>query len=176
MKPSITIDDKRTLKSLKRSWLTLCLAVLPVALLILASCSSTPPPAPQASSAASIQEGVPGGAFVNTLEVSARVTAIDYVQRTATLVDSDGKKFPVKVGPDALNFDQVKVGDLVKATVTEELVVHLAGGRESRRDAAVGIVALAPKGAQPGGVVAGTVRITGKVIAIDQASHTATWT
>ncbi len=150
------------------------LALLPAALFILASCSSTPPPAPQGYSSASIQEGVPGGAFVNTIEVSARVTAIDHPQRTATLMDADGKKFSVKAGPGAVNFDQVKVGDLVKATVTEELIVHLASGRESKQDAAAGMVALAPKGAQPGGVVAGTARITGTVIAIDQASHTAT--
>jgi hypothetical protein len=117
---------------------------------------------------------VPGGAFVNTIEVSARVTAIDYTKRTATLLDADGKKFSVKVGPAAVNFDQVKVGDLVKATVTEELIVHLASGRESKQDAGVGVVALSPKGAQPGGVIAGTARVTGTVIAIDQASHTAT--
>lgn len=150
------------------------LALLPAALVTLTSCSSTPPPAPQASSASSIQEGVPGGVFVNTLDVSARVTAIDYAKRTATLMDSDGKRFTVKVSPDAVNFDQVKPGDMVKATVTEELVVYLAGGREPKRDAAMGMVALAPKGSQPGGVVAETVRITGTVIALDRASQTAT--
>jgi hypothetical protein len=149
-------------------------ALLPAALFIFTSCSSTPPPAPQASSAASIQEGVPGGVFVNTLDVSARVTAIDYARRTATLVDSDGKKFPVKVGPDAVNFNQVKVGDLVKATVTEEMVVYLAGERAPQRDASVGVVALSPKGGQPGGVVAETSRVTGTVIAIDRAKRTAT--
>jgi hypothetical protein len=144
------------------------------AMLALTSCSSTPPPPPQDSSAASVQPGVPGGVFVNTREVSARVTAIDYAKRTATLLDSDGKKFPVKVGPDAINFDQVKVGDLVKATLTEELVVYLAGGREPKRDAAAAVVVLAPKGAQPGGVVAETVRVTGTVIAIDRTNRTAT--
>lgn len=149
-------------------------ALLPAALIVLTSCSSTPPPAPQASSGAYVQEGVPGGVFVNTLDVSARVTAIDYARRTATLMDSDGKKFPVKVGPDAVNFDQVKVGDLVKAEVTEELVVHLAGGSEPKRDAAAGLVALAPKGAPPAGVVAETVRVTGTVIGIDPVRRTAT--
>jgi len=152
-------------------------AVLPLSAataFILTSCSSTPPPAPQASSGAYMQAGVPGGVFVNTLDVSARVTAIDYAKRTATLMDSDGKKFPVKVGPAAVNFDQVKVGDLVNAEVTEELVVYLAGGSEPKRDAAVGLVALAPKGDQPAGVVAETVRITGTVIAIDRTARTAT--
>jgi hypothetical protein len=80
----------------------------------------------------------------------------------------------VKVGPDAVNFNQVKVGDMVKATVTEELVVYLAGGRAPQRDSSVGVVALAPKGGQPGGVVAETSRITGTVIAIDRAKQTAT--
>lgn len=151
-------------------------AVLPLSAataFLLASCSSTPPPAPQASAGAYTQEGVPGGVFVNTLDVSARVTAIDYAKRTATLMDSDGKKCPVKVGPEAINFDQVKVGDLVKAEVTEELVVHLAGGSEPKRDAAAGLVVLSPKGDQPAGVLAETVRVTGTVIGIDRTARTA---
>jgi hypothetical protein len=89
-------------------------------------------------------------------------------------MDSDGKKFTVKVGPDAVNFDQVKVGDLVKATVTEELVVYLVGERAPQRDASLGVVALSPKGGQPGGAVAETTRVTGTVTAIDQTSRTAT--
>lgn len=140
----------------------------------LASCTSTPPPPPEASSSAAIQEGVPGGVFVNTVDVSARVTAIDQTTRKVTLVNSDGSEFTAKVGPEAVNFDQVKVGDMVKLTVTEELVVSLADEQTSQPDAAAGVVALAPKGARPGGVIAATERVTGTVSAIDHDSHTAT--
>lgn len=142
------------------------------ACLVLTSCATTPP-APTSSSTTSVQEGVPGGVFVKTTDMSARVTAIDRSTRTATLVDSSGKKFPVTVGPGAVNFDQIKVGDLVKAQVTEELAVALAD-ESPQRDSSAGLVALAPRGAQPGGVVAGSTRLNATVVGIDPANRNAT--
>lgn len=150
------------------------LAVLAV-VFTLTSCTSvsTPPPA-GTSSASAYQEGVPGGIIVNTLDVSARVTAIDRANRKATLLGPDGKTFTVKAGPEYVNFDQVGVGDWVNLTVTEELVVYLDEGGESGNDESAALVALAPKGAQPGGLIAETTQITGTVTAIDSEKRTAT--
>lgn len=141
----------------------------------LTSCTSvsTPPPA-ETSSASAYQEGVPGGIIVNTLDVSARVTAIDKANRKVTLLRPDGETFTVKVGPAAVNFNQVGVGDWVNLTVTEELVVYLNEGGESGNDESAALVALAPKGAQPGGLIAETTQITGTVTAIDLEKRTAT--
>lgn len=101
-------------------------------LLALTSCASiSPPPSAEASSASAYKEGVPGGIIVNTLDVSARVTSIDKANRKATLLGPDGETFTVKVGPEAVNFDQVGVGDWVNLTVTEELVVYLKEEGES---------------------------------------------
>ncbi len=66
------------------------------------------------------------------------------------------------------------MGDLVNATVTEELVVYLDEEGVSSHDKAAAMVALAPKGAKPGGLVAGTTQITGTVTAIDLKKRTAT--
>lgn len=148
--------------------------LLCAAFLSLAACASDPPPAPRESTMAAVEEGVPGGVFVNTVEVSARVTAIDSASRKVTLLGPDGKEFPVTVGPEAVNFDQMKVGDLVKATVTEELVIYLDQEGASPPDGAAGMVALAPKGARPGGVVAKTTQVTATVVDIDPAERTAT--
>ena len=126
------------------------------------------------SSTAAMAEGVPGGVIVDTVEVSAEVTAIDIANRKATLKGPDGKEFTVKVGPEAVNFDQVRVGDIVKATLTEELVVFLAEDGASAPDGSAAMVALAPKGAQPGGVMAQTTRVTGIIKAIDPVNRTAT--
>lgn len=126
------------------------------------------------SSSTSIREGVPGGVIVDTVEVRAEVTAIDTANRKATLKRPDGEEFTVKVGPEAVNFDQVRVGDIVKATVTEELVVFLDEEGTSAPDGAAAMVALAPKGAQPGGVVAQTIQVTATVKAIDPVNRTAT--
>ena len=94
---------------------------------------------------------MPGGVVVNTMDVSSRVTAIDAANRKVTLLGPDGDKFTVKVGPEAINFDQIRVGDLVNTTVTEELVVYLDEKGASVPDAAAGVAALAPKAPAWGG-------------------------
>jgi hypothetical protein len=91
-----------------------------------------------------------------------------------TLLSPDGFKTTVKAGPDVINFDQIRVGDQLKVTATEELVVRLADPGESAEDQADAVVALAPMGAKPGGLAAETVQIIGTVTAIDAANRTAT--
>jgi hypothetical protein len=80
----------------------------------------------------------------------------------------------VTAGPEAVNFDQVRVGDRVNATVTEKVVVSLGDTAASSREGTASVVARAPKGDQPGGLVAETTQVTAKVIAIDSQKRTAT--
>jgi len=158
----------------RRSARLAVLIVLPPALL--AACASTPepPPQPQVDEVVEYEEGVPGGVYVETVEVSARVVAIDRDERTVTLLGSDGQEFAVRLGPEVANFDQIDAGDLVSATVTQELVVALGDPDAPAYDAQGGGVALAPVGGKPGAIVAATRRITGIVSAIDPEAHTAT--
>lgn len=128
----------------------------------------------EAAEATAYVEGVPGGAFVQTIQVTATVAAIDKASRKVTLLSPDGIKQTVKAGPDVVNFDQIRVGDQLKVTATEELAVALARPGESREDGLTDVVVLAPKGAKPGGVMAETTRITGRVTAIDRQRRTAT--
>lgn len=159
------------------------------ALFICTACTATPPPQKpaqeakpsssrlptvQGKSAVVLEEGVPGGVIVNTLNLTARVTAIETANRKVTLLGPDGNTFNVKVGPEAVNFDQVQVGDLLDITVTEELVVYLDKYELSEPDGSGGIVALAPKGARPGGVIAETSQVTAIVTAIDSIGRKAT--
>ena len=83
----------------------------------------------EAGGAAVVAEGVPGGSVVATYELTATVAAMDKASRKLTLVDANGIKTTVKVGPEAINFDQIQVGDRLKITVAEELVVYVAGRR-----------------------------------------------
>ncbi|HWQ91679.1 MAG TPA: hypothetical protein VN673_08405 [Clostridia bacterium] len=144
----------------------------------LAGCKSKPEAAQgssaQGSSVASYEPGVPGGAVVETYQTTATVTAIDPAERTLTMVSPNGKKTTFKAGPEVVNFDQIRVGDQVKATLTEQLVVSM-GTEGSRQDeGADSTIQLAPKGAKPGVMVADTVQVTAKVVAIDAKQHTAT--
>jgi hypothetical protein len=118
--------------------------------------------------------GVPGGLMVQTVQLTATVIAINKASRSVTLLSRDGIKQTVKVGPEAINFEQIRVGDTLQLVVTEELVVHLAGSDEALDDGGAALVALAPRGAKPGGVVAETTQVIATVTAIDQSKHTAT--
>lgn len=121
-----------------------------------------------------VADGVPGGAVVQVYELTATVIAINKASRRLTLMSPDGIKQTVKVGPEAVNFDQIRVGDQLQVEATQEVVVQMAEPDQSTDDATVAMVALAPKGAKPGGVMAETTQVTGTVTAIDQDKRTAT--
>ena len=127
-----------------------------------------------AAAAGVVVEGVPGGGVVATYELTASVAAIDKANRKITLVDAAGIKKTVKAGPEVINFDQIRVGDQLKVTATEELVVYVAGAGETPNDGGAQLVALAPKGAKPGAIMAETTQVTAKVTAIDTEHRKAT--
>jgi hypothetical protein len=174
--PSNVTINKKNIKQMKPKVLnSTTLALFPAALLTLTSCSSTSPtPAGETTSAASFQQGVPGGVVVATHKMTATVTGIDAANRKVTLVTPNGNKTTVKCGPEVINFDQIRVGDQLKVTVAEELAVSMAAEGAPPSDGGAVAVALAPKGAKPGGVVASTVQVTAKVTAIDLKHHKAT--
>lgn len=128
----------------------------------------------EAAGATAVAEGVPGGAVVKTYELKATVAAIDQTTRKVTLLDAAGIKTTVKAGPEVVNFDQIRVGDQLKITAAQELVVYVAGEGETPTDGGAQLVALAPQGAKPGGMMVETTRVTAKVTAIDAEHHTAT--
>jgi hypothetical protein len=146
-------------------------ALLPAAALTLTSCSSTPKG--ETTAAAAYQPGVPGGVVVKTFKTTATVTGIDAVERKVTLVTPAGKKTTYKAGSEAINFDQVHIGDQLKIVVAEQLVVFLADKEAPANEGAGALVALAPKGAKPGGLLVGTVQMRAKVTAIDLKRHKA---
>jgi hypothetical protein len=151
--------------------------LLPAAMLAFTSCSSTPTaPAPpdERGTMISTQPGVPGGVRVDTYKTTATVTDIDAGDRTVTLVSADGTKATYTAGPEVVNFNQIRVGDHVKATVTAELAVFLRKSGEPATDGGAAAIALAPVGAKPGGIMAKTAEITAKVTAIDLKHQTAT--
>jgi hypothetical protein len=63
--------------------------------------------------------------MVQAFKTSATVTAIAQAKRQATRLGPDGKKFSVKAGSEAVNSDQIRVGDQVNTTVEEKPVAYL---------------------------------------------------
>lgn len=149
-----------------------------LALLLVGSitgCSTTTPPPPAEENVSfAYEEGVAGGVFVGTVEMKVKIVAVDTANRKLTLMDSNGDEFTTKVGPEVVNFDQVQANDMINIIVTEELVISVNAEGTAVEEGAAGLVALAPKGAKPGGLVAGTIVVTAKVAAIDETNRTAT--
>ena len=148
------------------------LALVPAALLLTTAC--TPTRTGGTTTPATAQSAEPGAIVVETTGMTATVAAIDKLNRRITLVAPDGRRATYKVSKDAINFDQIRVGDRVIATVTEELAVFLrkAGTPPSVGEGAE--VALAPKGAKPGVVMAETAEVTARVVAVDAMSRRVT--
>jgi len=121
---------------------------------------------------AAYKEGAPGGIVTQTIELTATVASVDPANRRVTLMSPEGFKKTVKIGPDAINFDQIKVGDRIKIIAAEEIVVRLAD--EGTLTGSAGLVSLAPKGAKPGGVLAETTQATAKVTELNRQKRTAT--
>src|ERR1700754_1898403 len=79
-----------------------------------------------------------------SVEARATVTAIDPSTRTVTLKTEGGETVDVAAGSEVKNFDQIRVGDVVKATYTESIAFQVA-----------------PKGEIPGGASQTAQRIPG---------------
>ncbi|MDR2983482.1 MAG: hypothetical protein LBV34_01450 [Nocardiopsaceae bacterium] len=128
----------------------------------------------QYDSTESVDQGVPGGAMTETEEVQASVSAIDRAKRTVTLKDDHGNSRTVQAPPEMRNFDQLKVGDRVRAIVALERVVYLREPGQTAGNGGTGLLATAQPGGKPGMLAADTVEITATVKSMDTAKRTAT--
>jgi hypothetical protein len=151
------------------------LTLFAAATLTLTSCStSTYAPIDERNQNATYDKGVPGGTVVETRELNATVAAIDVPARKVTLVAKGGEKTTVKCGPEVINFDQIRIGDIVKARVTSQLTVAMADAAAPPINNSAGAVLLAPKGAKPGGVMAETQEYTATITGINLKRHQVT--
>src|SRR6476659_6913394 len=71
------------------------------------------------------QKVSPDAVEVRTMSETASVQSIDQANRTVTLKTADGALHTYKCSPEVRNFDKMKVGDQVIATVTDELALFV---------------------------------------------------
>jgi len=128
------------------------------------------------ASAVGVAASAPGKATIaRTVTVTATVEAIDVAKREVTLKGPRGNSFPVAVGPEVRNLEQVKVGDLVVVRYLEALSLTLKkDGKELRGKTEATDGARAPVGERPGAVAARQVEVTADVIAVNAKTQTLT--
>ena len=147
-------------------------SLLPATLIAFSGCTHTKP-SPFADSPNAITEnGVPGGVIVeNYRDLSAKVTAIDAVKRTVTVMEANGKQTTFTCGSAVRNFDQIRVGDQLKAKLTEVLSVSVVDAKDASPDGTSGLLLRAPEGDMPAAATAATTQITATITGIDELRH-----
>jgi hypothetical protein len=116
----------------------------------------------------------PGAVIAQGATITATVEAIDYDKRTVDLKGPKGNVVTLKVGPEAKNFNQVKVGDRVTARYFDSIAIQVRKPNEPPFAEGGSAVQVAPKGAKPGAVAVETTEMTAVVDAINYKTRTVT--
>jgi Cu/Ag efflux protein CusF len=109
----------------------------------------------------------PSGIKERTITKTATVQAVDLDKRVVTLKGEQGNVFDLKVGEEAKNLPQVKVGDLVTVKYYESLAFEVTKPGQAVAAGATAGVASAKPGEKPAAVAAGQATMVATVEAID---------
>ncbi len=116
-------------------------------------------------------------AAADAIQIQGKVKSIDKQNRSVVVVGPQGKEVALALGPQARNFDQIKVGDLVTLTYVQALALDLHksvnGGKLGQPIVSEESVRAAP-GSKPAGAVERTVSLTANVMKVDQKSQMVT--
>jgi Cu/Ag efflux protein CusF len=105
----------------------------------------------------------PGGKRERVTTLTGTVEAVDLANRVVTIKGSRGRVIDLKVGPEAKNLDQVKVGDKVVAKYYESIAFRMKKPEEAEGATAEQAVAKAKPGEVPAAVVANQVTVTATI-------------
>src|SRR4026209_44229 len=144
------------------------MATIPALMLAVAGYAEDP------GASAATKADAKGAIEVSAITKTAKVTAVDPAKRTVTLVNPDGITNSYELGKSVRNFDQIKVGDEVKATLLEAVAVAVSKTNAPPDASGSDLVAVAPKGAMPGVIMAKTRQISAKIVSVDPQARTVT--
>jgi len=112
---------------------------------------------------------------VSVVTAEATVAAIDPATRKVTLKLKDGKTRTITAGDEVRNFDQIKVGDTVKAKYVESLSIELKKeGKAMLGQVQRGSLERAAPGEKPGGVAIREVTAIADVVNVDAGKQLVT--
>ena len=104
--------------------------------------------------------------------MTATVVAIDLEKRIVALKGEDGEVRDIKVGEEAVNLPQVKVGDLVTVKFYESIAVEVIQPGTFAGTGEKSAIVRAKPGEMPGGMAARQVTVTATIMAIDKQKST----
>jgi hypothetical protein len=106
--------------------------------------------------------------------ITATVVAVDLQNRYVTLKGPDGALRDIKVGEEAVNLPQVKVGDLVTVKFYESIAVEVIKPGTVAGAGETSAIVRAKPGEMPGGMAARQFSVTAIIMAIDKQKSTMT--
>jgi hypothetical protein len=113
--------------------------------------------------------------LANVATVRATVEAIDPTLRVVTLKTEKGEIEKYVVGPEVVNFPQLKVGDTVTSTLEESIsVLHLKNATAQTIEEQKSLLEKAPPGGKPGGVAEEKIRVVTTIESVDKTASTVT--
>jgi hypothetical protein len=93
--------------------------------------------------------------------------SIDAAARTLVLKRADGLTATFKAGPEIRRFNQLKVGDQIMSTVTDNSTIFVLKEKLTPSAAASQAVVRTPEGASVGGIIVNAINIDAKVLDVD---------
>jgi Cu/Ag efflux protein CusF len=108
----------------------------------------------------------PEGKRERVTTLTGTVEAVDLANRVVTIKGSKGRTVELKVGEQAKNLDQVKVGDKVVAKYYESIAFRMKKPGEAEGVTTEQAVATAKPGEVPAGVMANQVTVTATIVDI----------
>ncbi len=136
-------------------------------LLFCGACSSTIPLQVTGSETFAGSQDFGGETVVTAIQTTNTVLAIDAAHRRLTLKNASGKIHQYKAGPQVINFNQIKVGDVVKATVVERMSIFLRQNSSSQSLSGSALVVRAAPGVKPHVVGVETLDFTATILDIN---------
>lgn len=128
---------------------------------------------PMSSTQAQSGAAAEGIDTVEVVKATATVEKIDLEKRKVTLLLDDGKKKTFKVDDRVQNLAQVKVGDHLEMSFTEEILIVVGKSNQSPGAAAGEQVSVAPNG-KPGVMMVDTSAVSAQILAVDAPNHRVT--
>ena len=114
----------------------------------------------------------PGVVEADVVQLQATVAAVDRASHHAvTLRGKDGREVEVTLSDQVKNFDQIKVGDTVTATMYEATAIFVRKAEGKPAAVEAGVVQVARPGDKPGGISTDVTQITATVEDIDTAKR-----
>ena len=107
-------------------------------------------------------------AKTNTVSAVATIQAVDTAKRIVTIKDEAGIEDTIYAGPEVKRFNELKVGDKIKVTYTESVVLQLRkAGEAVKGDTDAGSIT-AGTGKSPSATIAQQLTTTVTVVSVDE--------